>query len=86
MSEVTDLVMPILQKIQQDVADSRRGLETRMTGLSDKFDALSKRMDTFEGYFTYTMGLTNRNTADINAIRQEIDVLKRNFKPTEVAP
>ena len=86
MSEVTDLVMPVLQKIQQDMQDMRRGVEGRISGLSDKMDGLASRMDAFEGYFTYTMGLTSRNTADIEVVREEMKELRRQFAAVDPAP
>jgi hypothetical protein len=33
-------------------------------------------MDTFEDYFTYTMGLTEQNKADIRRLRIEIAAIK----------
>ena len=71
-----DAIMPILQRIQADVAEVKRdvvGLKHDVAGLGSKIDRLTDRMDGFEGYFTYTMGLTLQNTADIKRMRSEID-------------
>ncbi len=82
MSEVTDLIMPVLRKIQSDVSD----LRAEMTEMRGDVRGIFERMDAFEGYFTYTMGLTSRNSADIETIREEIKEMKRTFQPREAAP
>lgn len=61
MSEVTDLVLPILKGIQSDIAELKRDVG----GLKVDVGGLTERMDAFEDYFTYTMGLTQQNKADI---------------------
>ncbi len=54
MSEVTDVILPILQRIQADISDLKRKVDL----LTERMDRMTERMDTFEDYFTYTMGLT----------------------------
>lgn len=68
MSEVTDLILPILKGIQSDIADLKRDVGA----LKTDFGGLTVRMDSFEDYFTYTMGLTQQNKADIKRMRSEI--------------
>jgi hypothetical protein len=72
MSEVTDIVVPILQRMQTDLADLKR----KVDGVTERMDGLTERMDTFEDYFTYTMGLTEQNKADIRRMRIEIAAIK----------
>jgi hypothetical protein len=79
MPEPIDIIVPILQKIQADIADVKRdlggkidGLGARMDGLTGRMDGLTDRMDAFEAYFTHTMGLTQQNIADIKRIRADI--------------
>jgi hypothetical protein len=57
MSEVTDIVLPILKGIQSDIADLKRDAGA----LKGDVGGLAERMDAFEDYFTYTMGLTQQN-------------------------
>jgi hypothetical protein len=71
--------MPVLQRIQQDLSETRRGLEGKISALSDKFDGLAKRMEAFEGYFTDTMGLKSRNSADIETLQRDVRDLRRGF-------
>jgi len=79
MSEVTDIVVPILQRLQADLGDIKRQIEA----LTDRMDALSDRMDAFEDYFTYTMGLTQQHTLDIRRLRTEIATIKARLNGPE---
>jgi chromosome segregation ATPase len=67
MSEVTDIVVPILQRLQADMSDVKRGL----TETNGKIDGLSTRMDKFERYLTYSMGLNERSRLDIQRIEAD---------------
>ena len=49
MSEVTDVVLPILQRIQADVADVKR-----------EVNGLTERMDKIESYVTYSLGVISQ--------------------------
>jgi hypothetical protein len=75
MSEVTDLIMPDLCKMQSDLAEVR-GDVTEVRG---DVRGIAERMDAFDGYFTYTMGLTARDTADIEAVREDMKEMRRQF-------
>ena len=55
MSEVTDVVLPILQRIQADVADVKR-----------EVNGLTERMDKIESYVTYSLGVISQNKADLD--------------------
>jgi len=72
MSEVTDIVVPILQRLQTDLGDVKRQIE-----------ALTDRMDAFEDYFTYTMGLTQQHTLDIRRLRTEIAAINARLNGPE---
>jgi hypothetical protein len=76
MSEVTDIIVPILQRIQADVAELKRDLSDTKQALGGKIDGVTERMDAFEDYFTYTMGLTQQNTLDIKRLHSEIAAIK----------
>ena len=65
MAEPTDAIMPILQRIQSDIADVKRDLGGKIDSVSGQVHEMTERMDAFEDYFTYTMGLTQQNKADI---------------------
>jgi hypothetical protein len=76
MSEITDIIVPILQRIQADLAEVKRDLLDTQRGLGAKIDNFTTRMDDFEGYFTYTMGLTQQNKADIQRLRADVAAIK----------
>jgi hypothetical protein len=76
MFEVTDIIVPILQRIQPDLADVKRDLGETKRDLGGKMDVLTERMDAFEDYFTYTMGLTEQNKADIKRLSSQIKALQ----------
>jgi len=76
MSEVTDIVVPILQRIQADLGEVKRDLSDTKVVLGAKIDAVTARMEEFEDYFTYTMGLTQQNKVDIHRVRTEIAAIK----------
>ena len=79
MSEVTDLVLPILRGSQADLADLKRDVGM----LKTDFAGLTERMDSFEDYFTCTMGLTQKNQADIKRMRSEIAAIKARLNGPE---
>jgi hypothetical protein len=72
MSEVTDIVVPILQRLLTDLGDVKPQIE-----------ALTDRIDAFEDYFTYTMGLTQQHTLDIRRLRTEIAAIKARLNGPE---
>jgi predicted amino acid-binding ACT domain protein len=83
MPEPTDAIMPILQRIQADIGDLKRDLGSKIDGLSVQVKDVSERMDAFEDYFTFTMGVTQQNKADlarlgsdVRAIKSRVDVLE----------
>jgi len=83
MPEPTDAILPILQRIQADIGDTKRELGGKIDTLSKGVAAISERMDSFEDYFTYTMGLTQQNTADIKRMRSEIAAIKSRLNGPE---
>jgi hypothetical protein len=72
MSEVTDIVLPILQRIQSDVAELKRDLSDTKRDLAGKMDVLTERMEEFEGFFTYSMGLTSQHKLAITRLHSEV--------------
>jgi hypothetical protein len=83
VSEVSDIIVPILQRIQADVGEVKRDLPDTKHDLAAKIDAVTARMDAFEDYFTYTMGVTQQNKADIHRIRTEIAAIRSRLNGPE---
>ncbi len=79
MSEITDVVLPILQRIQADVA----GLKSDVSDL--KSDTLDSReiLERMQSYVTFTVGLHGENRADIQAIQADLADLKTRLAALE---
>jgi hypothetical protein len=75
MSEVTALVMPILQKIQADLADMKR-VQAEHT---EKFEEI-------EIYLAYATGLASQNKADVRSVKSEIRTIKQRLEALELRP
>jgi hypothetical protein len=76
MPEPTDAVLPILPRIQGDLAETRREL-------GRKIDSNAERLEAIEGYLTYELGLTTCAKADIHAIQAEMKVVKKRLAALE---
>jgi len=68
MVEPTDAIMPILQRIQTDVATIARDL----AALARKVDAHTGKLDAIEGYLTYQLGISSRTIADVETLKSDI--------------
>lgn len=79
MSEITDVVLPILQKIQADIA----GLKSDVSDLKGDTQDSREILERMQGYVTFTVGLHGENRADIQAIRTEILDLKNRLAVLE---
>jgi hypothetical protein len=83
MPEPTDAVLPILRRIQTDLAETRRELgrkiDTNTAALADH----GERLVSIEGYLIYELGLTTRAKADIQAIQAEVKAIKKRIAVLE---
>jgi len=66
MSEVTDLIMPVLRNIQQRMST----IETKIDTLESKVDAQSEEFAQVRSYITYTIGLHSENKVDIETLSE----------------
>ena len=82
MAELEDAVLPILRNIQADVADLKR--ESKETRADIR--QLSERLDSFEAYFTYEMGLTSRNQSDIKRLQIRMTAVEERIDELEPTP
>ncbi|MEX0852535.1 MAG: hypothetical protein WD036_04525 [Bauldia sp.] len=72
MVEPTDAVMPILKRIQSDVADVKRSQGEH-----------GEKLDAIEGYLTYSLGITQRHVADIESLKEQIAEVRRRIAALE---
>jgi hypothetical protein len=64
MSEVTDLVMPVLQKIQTDLAEVKRVLAEH----SEKHEGHTHCFEDMEIYLAYATGIETQNKQDLRRV------------------
>jgi hypothetical protein len=55
MPEATDAVLPILRRMQESLAETRREL-------GRKIDSHSEKLDSIEGNLVYQLGLSSRDS------------------------
>lgn len=62
MSEVTDIILPIVQRIQTEIGELKR----KSDKLETLVEAMSGNMEKIESYVTYSLGLISQNKADLD--------------------
>ena len=74
MSEIKDMVMPVLQRLQADVS----GIKSTLAEQSARFNELGEKFDALSGYITYQMGMTTQGQSDIQELQKQYkDLAKR---------
>jgi hypothetical protein len=79
MAEPTDAIVPILQRIQTDVAETKRELARNTAVLTKQ----GEKLEAIEGYLTYQLGITGRTVADLEALKTEIAAIKKRVDALE---
>jgi len=82
MSEITDIVVPILQRLQADMGELKRKVDRLETLYSD----IADRMEKIESYVTYSLGLISQNKADIDRQGRSLLELARRVEVLEQSP
>jgi len=82
MSEVTDLVMPVLQRIQADLADVKRDLDEVKRVQAEH----TEKFEEIEIYLAYATGLASQNKADVRSVKSEIRTIKQRLEVLELRP
>lgn len=72
MSEVTDLVMPVLQKIQQELS-SLRG---KVDDIAERQVEQGETLDDLKRYVTFHMGITMQHASDISDIKTRLAAIE----------
>jgi chromosome segregation ATPase len=89
MSEVTDLVMPILQKIQADLAEVKRVQaehSQRFERIDQHFEQIDNRFEDMEIYLAYATGTETQNKQDLRRVKDEIKSVKKRLEAIETRP
>ena len=79
MVEPTDVIVPILQRIQADLATLVRKVDAQ----GDALNHQSGKLDAIEGYLTYQLGMTSRTVADVEALKGDILKIKKRMDAFE---
>jgi hypothetical protein len=79
MPEATDAVLPILRRIQENLAETRREL-------GRKIDSHSEKLDSIEGYLVYQLGLSSRDRADIHPLQAKMKAMEKRVTALERPP
>jgi hypothetical protein len=82
MSEVTDLVLPILQKVQTDLAEMKRDLAEVKRVQAEH----GQRFEDLEIYLAYATGLASQSKADVRSVKSEIRAIKQRPETLETSP
>ncbi len=72
MPEPIDALMPILQRIQADLAEVKRDTAKN-----------SETLEAIRHYFVYQLGLTSKNGADIDLIQEQIKAMEARLSALE---
>jgi hypothetical protein len=79
MSEVTDVVIPILQRIQTDIGDLKRKVDQ----LETLYSTMSAGVEKIEDYVTYSLGLISQHKVDIDRHGRSMLELARRVETLE---
>jgi len=79
MPEPIDASMPILQRMQADLADLKR----EHAGHRAETAKNSETVEAIEHYFVYQLGLTSKNGADIELIQEQIKAMEARLSALE---
>ena len=86
MVEPTDAIMPILQRIQADIADIRRVQDDHTNRLTEMGEALTqhtRQLNEMNGYMSFSLSIITRHTGENEAVRGELDAIKRRLARLE---
>lgn len=76
---MTDLVMPVLQKIQTDLADLKRDVSS----VREILVGHGEKLDELEIYTAYETGIGSQNKADLQDIRKKIKAMEQRLSVLE---
>jgi hypothetical protein len=79
MPEPIDAIMPILQRIQGDLADLKRDHAAHWAETHANAEAL----EAIQKYFIYQLGLATKNEADIEFLQEQIKTIEARLAALE---
>lgn len=79
MPEPIDAIMPILQRIQTDLAELKRDHAEHRAETAGN----SQTLEAIQHYFVYQLGLTSKNGAEIDLIQEHIKAMEARISALE---
>lgn len=79
MPTPTDMIVPMLQKMQADLSHVR----LKVDSLDARVGNVERQLEAFGPYITYTVGLHAQDRVDIDRHEQEISEIKQRLKTLE---
>lgn len=79
MVEPTDVIVPILQRIQTDLA----ALTGKVDAQGEVLAEHGTKLDAIEGYLTYQLGMTSRTMANVESLKSDILKIKKRMDAFE---
>ena len=79
MPEPTGAILPVLQRIQADIAALGRKIDAQGEILTEH----TAKLDAIDGYLTYQLGTSSRTIADVEALKSEILKIKKRVEILE---
>jgi predicted nucleic acid-binding Zn-ribbon protein len=86
MAEPTDVIIPILQRIQSDVGELKRDVADVKLDVAEIKTTLgrhSEKLNEMNGYLSFSLNITARHTTEVDTLRDEIDAIKRRLATLE---
>jgi polyhydroxyalkanoate synthesis regulator phasin len=79
MSEIRDMVIPMLQSIQTE----QRAMRARVDGIAEHVAEMKDDVETIRGFTTFHMGLTTQNQSEIADLRKDLADIKKRMAALE---
>jgi hypothetical protein len=86
MPAPTDAVMPILRRIQEDLAETRRELGRKIDSHTRMLASHGEKLGSIEGYLIHQLGLSSRDRADIQALQAKTKAMEKRVTALERPP
>jgi hypothetical protein len=80
--EPIDAILPILQRMQGDLGELKRDF----AALRKSFDAQIEKLREMNGYLSFNLGVTSRQTFEIDDLRKEGEAVKSRLRALEAQP
>ena len=83
MAEMKDAVMPVLKKIQDDLANGFKRVEAKINDVAENLLELKEDVSTMNRHMSHHMGVTMQHRSDFEDLRAEVADLKTRMAALE---